>query len=300
MARLGLGLAALGRPGYMTVGHASDIVSDDPEAMQQQAFAVLDAAHAAGIRHFDTARSYGKAEEFVAGWIKARGRTDVKVSSKWGYRYTAEWKKSAPVHEVKELTLDTLEKQWAESRAILGPALRVYQIHSVTLESGVLDDVAVMRRLEQLKSKEKVEIGLTVTGPQSAEVIRKALTFKIFTWVQATWNVLERSAEEALASANEHGVNVIIKEVMANGRLASRGDVPGILELARRKNLTPDVVALGTALAQPWAKVVLLGAATVEQLKSNVRSEPFESKDIAGLREPPEVYWEKRSQLEWT
>jgi hypothetical protein len=33
-----------------------------------------------------------------------------------------------------------------ESRAILGDQLDLYQIHSATLESGVLDDIAVLNR----------------------------------------------------------------------------------------------------------------------------------------------------------
>ncbi len=300
MARLGLGLAALGRPGYMTVGHRADVANTEVDAMQAQAFSVLDAAHAAGLRHVDTARSYGQAEAFLSKWLEARGHQNVVVSSKWGYRYTANWQSSAPVHEVKELSLSHLEQQWPESKALLGKALRVYQIHSVTPESGVLDDLDVLRRLERLRKDERVEIGLTVTGPRQAEVIRKALAHKLFTWVQATWNVLERSAEEALASAHEHGVNVIIKEGLANGRLTSRGDVPALVELARKRNTTPDALALGAALAQPWAKVVLCGAATVEQLQSNVKAAPLELPQLNALRASADDYWAQRGQLEWT
>ncbi len=299
MARLGLGLAALGRPGYMTVGHASDIASHDVEAMQLHAFSVLDAAYAGGVRNIDTARSYGKAEVFLRRWLDARGHSNIVVSTKWGYRYTADWKASAPSHEVKDLSAAHLEAQWLESREILGSALKIFQIHSVTLESGVLDDDEVMRKLERIK-KEGVQIGLTVSGPKQAAVIRKALGHKLFTWVQATWNVLERSAEEALAEAHEHGLNVIVKEGLANGRLTTRGDVPAILELARKKNSAPDVLALGAALAQPWAKVVLSGAATAEQVISNLKAAPFESKDIAPMREDPEAYWQRRAALEWT
>lgn len=299
MARLGLGLAALGRPGYMTVGHGGDIASPDVDSLQQQAFAVLDAAYAAGVRHLDVARSYGKAELFVRRWLDARGHTNVVVSSKWGYRYTADWQAKAATHEVKDLSAAHLEAQWVESRETLGKALKVYQIHSVTVESGVLEDDDVLRKLERIR-KEGVDIGLTVTGPRQAELIRRALGHKLFTWVQATWNVLERSAEEALAEAHEHGLAVIVKEALANGRLTTRGDVPAMTELARKKNTPPDVLALGAALAQPWAKVVLSGATTVEQLQSNVRAAPFESKDIAGMREDPEVYWARRSQLEWS
>ena len=45
-------------------------------------------------RYFDAARSYGRAEEFLSGWLAARGlaRDDLLVGSKWGYYYTADWR----------------------------------------------------------------------------------------------------------------------------------------------------------------------------------------------------------------
>ena len=64
---MGLGLAALGRPGYINLGHATDLSRDyDVAAMADHAHTVLDAAWAAGIRYFDAARSYGRAEEFLS------------------------------------------------------------------------------------------------------------------------------------------------------------------------------------------------------------------------------------------
>jgi aryl-alcohol dehydrogenase-like predicted oxidoreductase len=44
-------------------------------------------------RYFDAARSYGRAEEFLGGWLAARGIApqEVVVGSKWGYVYTANW-----------------------------------------------------------------------------------------------------------------------------------------------------------------------------------------------------------------
>ena len=73
VSRLGLGLAALGRPGYINIGHAADIGSDRAvTTMEARAHAVLDAAYAAGIRYFDAARSYGRAESFLASWLASR------------------------------------------------------------------------------------------------------------------------------------------------------------------------------------------------------------------------------------
>jgi len=72
-AGLGLGLAALGRPGYVTLNHASDLGGRyDPSTMETHAHAVLDAAFGAGIRYFDAARSYGRAEDFVTSWLRKR------------------------------------------------------------------------------------------------------------------------------------------------------------------------------------------------------------------------------------
>lgn len=49
------------------------------------------AAATPACRYYDAARSYGRAEEFLAGWLDSRGITpgQVLVGSKWGYTYTA-------------------------------------------------------------------------------------------------------------------------------------------------------------------------------------------------------------------
>src|SRR5947207_2010525 len=105
VSRLGLGLAALGRPGYINLGHADDLGRDyDVGAMERHAHAVLDEAYRLGVRYFDAARSYGDAERFLASWLASRGVAPgaVTVGSKWGYTYTAGWRIDADRHEVKD------------------------------------------------------------------------------------------------------------------------------------------------------------------------------------------------------
>src|SRR5271166_2086206 len=90
-SRMGLGLAALGRPGYINLGHALDFAGDlTVDSMKGRAHTVLDAAWQAGIRYFDVARSYGLAEVFLASWLASRHieAQAVTVASKWGYTYT--------------------------------------------------------------------------------------------------------------------------------------------------------------------------------------------------------------------
>jgi aryl-alcohol dehydrogenase-like predicted oxidoreductase len=168
VTRLGLGLAALGRPGYINLGHAQDLERTyDVAAMEAHAHFVLNAAWAAGIRYFDAARSYGRAEEFLASWLKARkiSPDQVTVGSKWGYTYTAGWKVEADKHEVKDHSLAVLRRQLDESRGLLGAQLDLYQIHSATLESGVLTDRAVLEELARLRDR-GLAIGLTLSGPR--------------------------------------------------------------------------------------------------------------------------------------
>jgi aryl-alcohol dehydrogenase-like predicted oxidoreductase len=304
VSRLGLGLAALGRPGYINLGHGGDLgPQKDVATLEHEAHAVLDAVYDGGIRYFDAARSYGKAEEFLASWLERRGLKPgaVTVGSKWGYTYTADWRVDAEVHEVKDLSLGTLRRQVAESLALLGRYLGVYQIHSATLESGVLDDREVLNELARLRET-GLAIGLTSTGPNQRETIERALEVGGFDTVQATWNLLERSAGPALQVAHDAGLGVIVKEALANGRLTERGDVAPVRERAERAGTTPDAFALAAVLNQPWADVVLSGAATVDQLRSNLAALELDPKlepELAELAEDPILYWEERSALPW-
>jgi aryl-alcohol dehydrogenase-like predicted oxidoreductase len=305
-SRIGLGLAALGRPGYINLGHASDLAGrTDQESMKQGAYAVLDAAYASGVRYFDAARSYGMAEAFLAAWLEDRGLepAEVTVGSKWGYTYTADWTVHAAIHEVKDLSADALRRQLAESRQILGPRLGLYQIHSATLESGVLEDRAVLDQLAQLRAG-GVSIGLSVTGPRQADTINRALEVGGFDAVQATWNLLEPSAGTALAAAQAEGLLVIVKESLANGRLTSRGPCRELGQAAREIDSTPDALALAAVLAQPWAGVVLSGAATVDELTSNLAAlalhpERALVERLESISEDPVTYWETRAALPW-
>lgn len=309
--RLGLGLAALGRPGYINLCHDQDLGPDkSPQTMRQHCWTLLDTAWAAGLRYFDVARSYGRAEEFLGGWLQARGQA-ATVGSKWGYTYVADWRTKAETHEVKTHDLATLERQWPETLAALGRPPELYLIHSATLETGVLDDKKVLAKLAELH-EQGVRVGLSTSGSAQADTLRRALAVRVggvnpFGAVQATWNLLESSATDALAEAHAAGWTVVIKEGVANGRLTARGltgvgDVPTpLMAEAGRLGVTPDAVALATALAQPWADMVLSGASTVEQLRDNLRALEVQP-DLAALQslaQPPQTYWGVRSGLTW-
>ena len=76
VSRIGLGLAALGRPAYITSGRERDLPDRSVVGLRTRTFSMLDAAYAAGVRYVDAARSYGRAEEFLAaGWPSAAAGT---------------------------------------------------------------------------------------------------------------------------------------------------------------------------------------------------------------------------------
>ena len=90
--RVGLGLAALGRPAYITAGRDDELGTDrSPESMRRRTESVLDAAYSAGVRYIDVARSYGLAESFLSGWLGRRrlGPADIAVGPNGGTRTSA-------------------------------------------------------------------------------------------------------------------------------------------------------------------------------------------------------------------
>ncbi|MEU9621856.1 MULTISPECIES: aldo/keto reductase [unclassified Streptomyces] len=310
-AHIGLGLAAVGRPGYINLHRDRDLPADrSVDALRERTHELLDAAYAQGVRYFDAARSYGRSEEFLADWLTAHPEADdVVVGSKWGYTYTADWRVEAEAHEVKDHSLATYLRQRAETRALLGDRLDLYQIHSVTADSPALTDKELHARLAGLAA-EGVSVGLSTSGPAQADAIRAALAVTVdgeplFRTVQATYNALETSAGAALAEAHDAGLTVIVKEAMANGRLAGT-DAPAVVrEIAAEAGLGSDAIALALVLHQPWAGVVLSGAATVDQLTGNLHAavvglDEARRASLDALVEEPEAYWRHRAALPWS
>ncbi|MFD8420970.1 aldo/keto reductase [Streptomyces sp. NPDC059466] len=309
-AHIGLGLAAVGRPGYINLGREDDLPAvRSVDALRERTHELLDAAYAQGVRYYDVARSYGRSEEFLADWLRSRPEVDdVVVGSKWGYTYTADWRTDAEAHEVKDHGLATYERQRAETDELLGDRLDLYQIHSVTPDSPALTDRKLHAALAEAAAG-GLSIGFSTSGPAQAEAIRAALAVTVdgaplFRTVQSTYNVLETSAAPALAEAHDAGLTVIVKEAMANGRLAAGHAPDAVTDVATRTGLGADAVALAFVLCRPWAGVVLSGAATANQLASNLHAAVVDLDEdrlarLDALAEEPGAYWERRARLPW-
>jgi aryl-alcohol dehydrogenase-like predicted oxidoreductase len=321
LPRLGLGMAALGRPGYINLNRSSILGSDDRDVktMQHQANTVMDRLFSLSVDNvawLDCARSYGLSEKFVGEYLKSNNikPDEVYVSSKWGYTYVADWKVSleeGKPHEVKDHSAQKFLKQVEETVEFLGDYVNLYQVHSATFESGILSDPKAHAALRKCRKERGWALGLSVSGPNQNDVLRQAMTLvengePLFDSVQCTYNVLEQRPAEALLEAHNSGMDIIIKEGLANGRALKN---EAIIKYSKQLGCEPDSLALACILAQPFEPRVLSGAITPDQLESNFKAIEVSEK----LKEEPELlteimsacvvnseqYWADRSALAW-
>ncbi|MCL7762473.1 aldo/keto reductase [Polaribacter sp. Z014] len=312
--KLGLGTAALGRPQYINVRTESCDNSNLAE-FRKHSFSVLEEAYNLGIRYFDTAPGYGLAEELLLEWVQTKNDNTIEIATKWGYTYTANFDVNATVHEVKEHSLSKLNEQWDFSKQLL-PYLKVYQIHSATLETGVLENKEVLEYLAYLKKEFNLKIGLTTTGTNQVEVIKKALNVlvdgeQVFDVFQVTYNFLDQSLQKVIAELTRQNKSIVIKEALANGRVFKNESYPNYnkmyatLEgLAKKHQVGVDAISLKYCEQTIPESIVLSGASTTEQLKENLKLNYFtlsadEIEVLNTLKVDPESYWSERKQLTW-
>ena len=312
--KLGLGTAALGRPQYINI-RTKNIQKTDLATFRKHSFSVLEEAYALGMRYFDTAPGYGLAEALVLEWLQTKNDPTIEIATKWGYTYTANFDKNAIIHEVKEHSLAKLNAQWDFSKQLL-PYLKVYQIHSATIETGVLENFKVLERLASLKKEHHLKIGLTTTGTNQAEVIKKALNITVdgaslFDLFQVTYNFLDQSILEVSEELIHENKSIVIKEALANGRVFRNesylhyNKMYEVLEgISKKHNVGVDAISLKYCEQTVPNSIVLSGASTNAQLKQNLQLNTFslsnnEIELLNSFKIAPEFYWKERKQLIW-
>jgi aryl-alcohol dehydrogenase-like predicted oxidoreductase len=205
-------------------------------------------------------------------------------------------------------------KQIEETSEYLGEYINLYQIHSATFESGILTDARAHEALSKCKDERGWAIGLSVSSPKQIDILREAMKIKsttspdkpLFDSVQCTFNLLEQRPAEALTEAHEKGMDIIIKEGLANGRVLRH---PSVIEYSKALSCEPDQLALAFILAQPFQPRVLSGAVTPEQLESNMKAMEVSKKLKENMNLMQEIaakcvmdseeYWAERSALAW-
>ena len=312
--KIGLGTAAIGRPQYINVRNQKP-ESFDLEKFRQSGLQVLESAYQQGVRYFDTAPGYGMAEQLISDWLQSKNDPSIEVATKWGYKYVANFNPDAKVHEIKDHSIDQLIKQWEVSKELL-PFLSTLQIHSATFETGVLDDDEVLAKLAEFKSNYGINIGLSTTGENQVDVLKKALDIQIngkqlFNVFQVTFNILDQSILEVLDILKQDNNRIVIKEALANGRLFPHyacvdfSDLYQLLEsLALKYNTGIDAIALQFCHQALKPFMVLSGAShtsdLVENLKTNnLKLSSYEIESLKSHAIPTNHYWNQRKQMNW-
>lgn len=313
--KIGLGTAAIGRPQYINIREKQSNQPFDLTTFKEKGRAVLDAAYQQGIRYFDTAPGYGLAEQLLLEWVQEKQDTSIEVATKWGYTYVANFDLQATQQEVKEHSLSKLEEQWSVSKQLL-PFLTSYQIHSATLDTGVLDNPLILERLANLKSIHRLKMGLTTSGANQNEVLQKAIVLKVkgeplFDLFQVTYNLFDQSLAAIFDQLEGSDKRVVIKEALANGRIFPNKKYPHyeaayqtLQNLATKYAVGIDAIALRFCLDSLSPYKVLSGAAQTQHLTQNLKVNQFrlEQKEILALKQlqvPPSKYWSERKQLAW-
>jgi len=312
---IGLGTVAIGRPLYINVRQSTDEKPFSLPKFKEDGLQVLEDAYNNGIRFFDTSPGYGLAEQLLVNWLKTKNNPGIIVSTKWGYTYVANFEPNAKEHEVKEHSIDKLNNQWEFSKMLL-PYLKVYQIHSATFETGVLENKEVLKRLHEIKKEHNITIGLTTTGDNQTEVIEKGLSVEVenealFQSFQCTFNILDQSVSEYAEALQNLSGPFIIKEALANGRLIPNSKYPEyfllydfLMELADKYNVEVDAIAMRYCIDKFQKAKVLSGADNCIHLRANLRANQFsltqdELKKLDSFGIESTEYWKERKSLEW-
>lgn len=315
MKNIGLGTAAIGRPIYINIRHDKPRVDLSLPEFRANGIQILNNAYDNGVRFFDASPGYGLVESLLIEWLQQKNDSDITVATKWGLSYVANFDINATTHEVKEHSLERLNAQWEFSKKLL-PNLKIYQVHSATLDTGVLENKAILQRLYQIKREYNIVIGLTTTGVNQVEVLKKAVDIEIeseplFNSFQSTYNIMDQSILQAKSLLTKDKRKLIIKESLANGRL-----IPNTLFkehsklyryltiLADKYNVEADAIAIRFCMDSFSEAICLIGANNTDQLQSNLKVKTFqlqehEIEELSSFKINPAIYWKERNQLPW-
>lgn len=312
--KIALGTAAIGRPQYINIKKGKS-ENFDSVKFKEDGINVLEFAYNEGVRYFDTSPGYGMAEQIMIDWLKTKKDNSIEVATKWGYSYVANFDPKAVIHEIKDHSLPQLLRQWEKSKELI-PYLSTYQIHSATLDTGVLDNEEVLNKLAVLKNEYQLKIGITTSGSDQVEVLKKAMDIavnnkQIFETFQVTYNMLDQSLAEVANDMIKDGKRIIIKEALANGRVfrninySNYNKLYNLLELlANKYDVGVDAIALRFCIDTINPFMVLSGASEEFQLLENLKSNQIvlEGEDInllKSFKSDPSSYWKERKQLNW-
>ena len=289
---------------------------------EEEAWEVLEAAWAIGVRHYDTAPHYGLglAERRLGAFLATRPREEFVVSTKVGRLLRPnpggagslddahDFVVPADLRRVWDLSADGVRRSLAESLQRLGldrvDVLYLHDPEAHDLRQGITEALPALAALREERQVGAVGVGSMATEALLAGAETGGLDLLM---VAGRWTLADQSAGDAvLPACQAHGTAVVAAAVFNSGLLAT--DAPGAADrfdygpvaaglLARVQRVaelcTDHGVALRTAalhypLLHPAVRAVVVGGATPDQVRDNVAR--------LALPVPPELWTALREE----
>jgi aryl-alcohol dehydrogenase-like predicted oxidoreductase len=249
---------------------------------QEEAFAIMDAAWEAGITTFDTADAYGggASESMIGEWLRSRRPNGIVVSTKTFNPMADGADHGLAPARVRRQLESSLQRLGVER-------VDMYLTHDWDPDIPIAETALA---LDELVAAGKVgAYGLSnVDGAQ----LSSALAAGRFGWVQNSYSLLDREAEEEVIPAcAEHGLGFTPFSPLAGGWLTGkyrRGEAPqagsrmatrpepylGFVDDDRvwalldrlREEGDPATLAFAWLFAQPYVTAVVVGPRRPEHL----------------------------------
>jgi aryl-alcohol dehydrogenase-like predicted oxidoreductase len=278
-------------------------------ADEESAFAIMDAAWAAGIRWFDTADGYGggSSERFIGRWRAARQPEGLTLTTKVFHSTSGD-------PSDKGLAPDRIRRQLDGSLERLGvDRIDLYLAHEPDAAAPLADTVETF---EQLRADGLV--GAWGLSNYDADGIREALATARPALVQNSFSLLDRGDErDVLPLCAEHGIAYVPFGPLSGGWLTGkyrRGEEPppgsrmtlrpdayvhfqddrvfdaleAFEESARERGTSPAALAIAWLLGDPNVTAVIVGPRRPEQLRPALEAldlelSPSERDQLAAL-----------------
>jgi aryl-alcohol dehydrogenase-like predicted oxidoreductase len=246
-----------------------------------EAFAIMDAAWAAGIDTFDTADAYGGglSETYVGDWMRGRGRRPVVTTKTFN-----------PMSDGADsgLSRERIRRQHASSLQRLGlERVDLYLAHEMDPATPLAETIETFEEL-----RERGSIGAWGGSNVDADWVEVARP----AWVQNSYSLLARDDAAVLAVCAREGIGYTPYSPLAGGwltgkyrrsepapagsRMATRPEpyshldedrVYDALEAfearAADRQTTPAALAIAWLLAQPQVTAVVVGPRRPEHLE---------------------------------
>jgi len=296
LGNTGLEVTVIGFGG-MTIGGAFGAV-DDGESTR-----ALHAAIDAGMNFIDTSNAYGegRSESLIGAFLRERDdRDDILIFTKGGNNMVTRSRNFEPgyIGECLEGSLRRLGRE----------PIDLYMLHNPSVDNMSAEDSYAL--LEDAKAAGKIRHwGVSVNTVPECEL---AVSQGRAATLQMEYNLLNRSAGDAFASASAAGVGVISRVPLNRGFLSGRFGEDAVFtqDDTRRRSLTPEnlrkhraaldgLTATATAMglspaalairfcvSNPNVSCVIPGVRTAAQARDNALcGEPLPPDVLAGLQQ---------------